>query len=80
MSNKPKFAQTYCSQCGCELGPGDAGVSHCEDHLRALSARLAGLQSTHSPECFEWHHACAVAEVKRLRAAIAKREALGGNQ
>ena len=28
----PRFAHTYCSQCGCELGPGDAGVSHCSDH------------------------------------------------
>jgi hypothetical protein len=28
----PKFEQTSCSQCGCDLGPGDSGVSHCEDH------------------------------------------------
>lgn len=27
-----RFAQTYCSQCGAELGPGDAGVSSCADH------------------------------------------------
>lgn len=32
---KPRFPMTYCSQCGCELGPGDAGVSHCSDHRRA---------------------------------------------
>lgn len=33
--NKPRFPTTYCSQCGCELGPGDAGVSHCSDHRKA---------------------------------------------
>jgi len=33
--NKPRFPMTYCSQCGCELGPGGAGVSHCSDHRRA---------------------------------------------
>ncbi len=27
-----RFAMTYCSQCGSEQGPGDSGVSHCEDH------------------------------------------------
>jgi hypothetical protein len=30
-----RFAQTYCSQCGEEQGPGDNGVSHCRDHLNA---------------------------------------------
>jgi Lar family restriction alleviation protein len=29
---KPRFAHTYCSQCGGEFGPGDAGYSHCVDH------------------------------------------------
>ncbi|KWE70527.1 hypothetical protein WL77_12040 [Burkholderia ubonensis] len=28
----PRFAQTYCSACGVELGPGTSGVSHCSDH------------------------------------------------
>ncbi|KVZ80001.1 hypothetical protein [Burkholderia ubonensis] len=33
----PRFAQTYCSACGAELGPGNAGVSSCADHrARAL--------------------------------------------
>lgn len=27
-----RFPMTYCSQCGAELGPGNSGVSHCEDH------------------------------------------------
>ena len=31
-----RFEQTYCSQCGKELGPGDAGVSHCSDHATRL--------------------------------------------
>ena len=29
---QPRFPMTYCSQCGCELGPGNAGVSSCKDH------------------------------------------------
>jgi len=28
----PRFAQTYCSQCGRENGPGNSGVSRCADH------------------------------------------------
>ncbi|WP_186214207.1 hypothetical protein [Burkholderia gladioli] len=31
----PLHPMTWCSSCGCALGPGDAGVSHCADH-RAL--------------------------------------------
>lgn len=30
----PRFARTFCSQCGKDLGPGDAGVSRCADHAR----------------------------------------------
>lgn len=32
---RPRFDATYCSQCGCDLGPGDAGVSRCADHRSA---------------------------------------------
>lgn len=28
----PRFAETFCSQCGNNLGPGDSGVSHCDQH------------------------------------------------
>lgn len=28
-----RFPATRCSQCGADLGPGDAGVSHCSDHI-----------------------------------------------
>lgn len=31
----PRFAATYCSQCGCNLGPGNSGVSSCADHAPA---------------------------------------------
>lgn len=34
----PRFARTYCSSCGCELGPGDSGVSRCEDHAPTADA------------------------------------------
>ena len=30
---KPKFEETFCSQCGESFGPGDSGYSHCKDHL-----------------------------------------------
>ncbi|MCW3543082.1 hypothetical protein [Burkholderia cenocepacia] len=29
----PRFAMTYCSSCGAELGPGNAGFSSCADHI-----------------------------------------------
>lgn len=28
----PRFAETFCSQCGKSFGPGDSGFSHCEHH------------------------------------------------
>ena len=31
-ATQPRFPQTYCSQCGASLGPGNEGVSHCGDH------------------------------------------------
>lgn len=35
---EPRFTETYCSQCGAEFGPGDAGFSHCEDHAASPAA------------------------------------------
>jgi hypothetical protein len=32
VNTAPRFAKTYCSQCGGEFGPGDSGYSHCRDH------------------------------------------------
>lgn len=31
-NTEAKFAETFCSQCGKEFGPGTNGYSHCEDH------------------------------------------------
>ena len=44
--------------------------------VAALRAALAEqeVQSTHSAECYKWHHECAKAEVERLRAALAEHE------
>ena len=37
----------------------------------ALRAALADQpQTTHSEECWRWHHACAVAKIERLRAEV----------
>ncbi|HDV6327477.1 TPA: hypothetical protein RJR39_003570 [Burkholderia cenocepacia] len=35
----PRFAKTTCSSCGAELGPGNAGVSHCSEHRTLLLIR-----------------------------------------
>ena len=37
-STTPRFAETFCSQCGGEFGPGDSGYSHCKNHRTADSA------------------------------------------
>jgi len=29
---KPRFDETFCSQCGQGFGPGNHGFSHCDDH------------------------------------------------
>lgn len=40
---EPRFPETYCSQCGCELGPGDSGVSSCSEHRElAQHIRICG--------------------------------------
>jgi hypothetical protein len=30
--SSPRYAETFCSQCGGAFGPGDSGFSHCEHH------------------------------------------------
>ena len=35
--------------------------------IQDLRDALGKLQSTHSDECYQWHHACAIAEILRLR-------------
>jgi hypothetical protein len=38
----PRFTETFCSQCGVLLGPGDSGVSDCASHrCGARPARVA---------------------------------------
>ena len=32
-SSRAAVPETYCSQCGAELGPGDSGVSRRLDHI-----------------------------------------------
>ena len=32
LGRAPRFIATYCSQCGRENGPGDAGTSDCRQH------------------------------------------------
>ena len=38
-----------------------------EEAIAALRAALAEPQSTHSDDCYQWHHQCAIALVQRLR-------------
>ena len=32
----PRFAHTYCAQCAADVGPGNAGLSSCLQHLRTI--------------------------------------------
>ena len=42
VKTEPKFAETFCSQCGGKFGPGDHGYSHCRDHRKySRRAKLA---------------------------------------
>ena len=45
-----RFARTYCSQCGDELGPGDAGVSSCSDHAQKVLHKCEGECDEHTSE------------------------------
>ena len=48
----PRYPKTFCSQCGGEFGPGDAGYSHCEDHsTRRRSDRGVIIRSEALPRC-----------------------------
>lgn len=31
-TDRPRFDNVYCSQCGGDLGPGDSGFSRCSSH------------------------------------------------
>ena len=35
---KPRFKETWCSQCGKEFGPGNHGYSHCENHSSLMGS------------------------------------------
>jgi len=53
MAAEPKFVETYCSQCGQNLGPGDSGVSHCKDHMRLEQPRPS-LRDAAQAVCDRW--------------------------
>ncbi len=44
MPKQPRFKETFCSQCGMDLGPGDSGLSHCSDHksIAEIAESLSG--------------------------------------
>ena len=56
-----KFANTYCSQCGGEFGPGDSGFSHCDQHWspgvkKALAVFDDGMRKRRTEELgLPWH-------------------------
>lgn len=31
-AKQPRFENVFCSQCGCDFGPGNSGFSHCDNH------------------------------------------------
>lgn len=48
----------------------DAQYVRLNQSIDALRDALGKLDKTHSDECYQWHHACAIAEILRLRAAL----------
>ncbi len=44
------FRRTYCSQCGGEFGPSDAGFSHCSDHTPKVQRKCEGDCDEHKTE------------------------------
>lgn len=52
----PRFAKTYCSQCGREFGPGDNGYSHCHQHEPTVKrVYIGGGAQMTAPLNLEWH-------------------------
>jgi regulator of replication initiation timing len=68
----PKFAETFCSQCGGAFGPGDSGYSHCDQHLGgdpyANEARRWGYEQGYKAGAKDMHELRA--ENERLREAL----------
>ena len=52
----PRFPMTYCSQCGKECGPGDAGVSDCRDHHHLKCKAKGCRRKTNAKSGFCWQH------------------------
>jgi hypothetical protein len=44
MSQQPRYAETFCSQCGSALGPGDEGVSRCFDHKNVIERAIGWIE------------------------------------
>lgn len=45
-----RFTHTYCSQCGGDFGPGDAGFSHCGDHKPKEPKKCSGECDDHTSD------------------------------
>ena len=60
----PRYAHTYCSQCGCSVGPGNSGVSRCSDHLPESARKVQHYTAlAHEAELLHaLRSACAVIE------------------
>jgi len=86
MAAEPKFAETYCSQCGQNLGPGDSGVSDCRDHAsvenhyKLVEARCEELVNF----CNKFQHLSNSYEVMAAEAALERlfraRKKAGGDK
>lgn len=53
----PRFAVTYCSQCGAEFGPGQHGYSHCGDHDHEAEAAAIAADIANNKDKAERAHA-----------------------
>jgi len=65
----PRFAQTSCSQCGEDQGPGDSGFSHCSDHAKPR-AHLPGCRAIGgSVEGWDCRSGCPLASPRPTRSS-----------
>lgn len=56
----PIYPMTYCSQCGCETGPGDHGFSSCKDHQARDQARWLAADLANNINKINQHYAAAL--------------------
>lgn len=68
-SDRPRFEEVTCSQCGGAFGPGDNGFSHCEDHRGHLHRKHGSEGTLYSPNGAVWFSTMRAAQEARRKLA-----------